>query len=160
LNPGSNIAVNVALTSYLGVEGLDLFAKDGVLYLDSQIRLANITDGTSNTLLVGERPPSEDKTLGWCYAGGGQQGEGSTDMVLGVREVNIWPFGGDCLGGPYHFVSGRVNEECDVFHFWSMHPGGANFLFADGAVRFLSYSVDPLLPALASRAGRETVDLP
>ncbi|MBY0229775.1 MAG: DUF1559 domain-containing protein, partial [Gemmataceae bacterium] len=40
------------------------------------------------------------------------------------------------------------------FRFWSPHPGGAHFAFADGGVRFLSYSAD-LLPALASRAGGE-----
>jgi len=49
---------------------------------------------------------------------------------------------------------------CDTFHFWSRHSGGANFLFCDGSVRFLSYSADPLLPALAPRAGGEKVTIP
>jgi prepilin-type processing-associated H-X9-DG protein len=47
-----------------------------------------------------------------------------------------------------------------MFHFWSLHAGGAHFLFADGSVRFLSYSAAPILPALASRAGGETVEIP
>jgi prepilin-type processing-associated H-X9-DG protein len=42
-----------------------------------------------------------------------------------------------------------------MFHFWSLHDGGAHFLFADGSVRFLAYAVAPLMPALASRAGGE-----
>jgi prepilin-type processing-associated H-X9-DG protein len=57
-------------------------------------------------------------------------------------------------------MPGRFSNQCDMFHFWSPHPGGANFLLADGSVHFLSYSADPLLPALASRAGGETVGLP
>jgi prepilin-type processing-associated H-X9-DG protein len=46
-----------------------------------------------------------------------------------------------------------------MFHFWSPHPGGANFVLADGSVRFVSYSADPLMPALASRAGGEVSSL-
>ena len=49
---------------------------------------------------------------------------------------------------------------CDMFHFWSLHTGGAHFLFADGSVHFLNYGAAPLLPALASRAGGEAVALP
>jgi prepilin-type processing-associated H-X9-DG protein len=47
-----------------------------------------------------------------------------------------------------------------VLHFWSPHAGGANFLFADGSARFLSYSAAPLLPALATRNGGEAVTVP
>ena len=53
-----------------------------------------------------------------------------------------------------------MTDPCDSLHFWSPHPGGANFAFADGSVRFLSYSADTILPALATRAGGETVVLP
>ena len=37
---------------------------------------------------------------------------------------------------------------------------GANFAFADGSVRFLRYSANDILPALATRAGGETVQIP
>jgi prepilin-type processing-associated H-X9-DG protein len=47
-----------------------------------------------------------------------------------------------------------------LFHFWSLHPGGAHFLYADGSVHFLGYDADAILPALATRAGGEVVSLP
>ncbi len=52
---------------------------------------------------------------------------------------------------------GRLDDACDVVHFWSLHTGGANFAFADGSVRFLSYRAADVLPALATTAGREIV---
>ena len=52
-----------------------------------------------------------------------------------------------------------MKDNCSRFHFWSLHSGGANIAFADGSVRFLSYSADPIMPALATRAGGEVVSL-
>jgi prepilin-type processing-associated H-X9-DG protein len=148
-------SLQVAFTSYLGIQGLDLFNTDGILYMDSTVRIAEVSDGTSNTLLVGERPPSADERYGWWYAGWGQAEDGSCEMIMGVRERNVAePL---CVRGPYQYGIGRIDNQCDMFHFWSLHDGGAHFLFADGSVRFLSYGVAPLMPALASRAGGETV---
>lgn len=150
-----------ALTDYHGVSGTDLFARDGVLYVDSRVRMGDITDGTTNTLLAGERPPSPDFWYGWWYAAQGLMGTGTGDMVLGVRERNPGgPYVWYCPGGPYHFGPGRLDQECDMFHYWSQHIGGANFLFADAAVHYLSYSADSVLPALATRASGETASLP
>ncbi len=66
----------VTFTSYLGVEGSDQFRKDGMLYLDSSVRLTHVTDGTSQMLLVGERPPSADFRLVWWYRGWGRRRTG------------------------------------------------------------------------------------
>ncbi|HYT92756.1 MAG TPA: DUF1559 domain-containing protein [Gemmataceae bacterium] len=152
----------VALTSYLGVSGKDYATQDGVLGQDSRLRFADIRDGSSNTLLLGERPPSADLQFGWWYAGVGQGGTGSADLVLGVREQNLQVFtvGSPCGPGFYPFAPATFNDPCGMFHFWSPHSSGANFAFADGSARFLDYSANPLLPALASRAGGEAATLP
>jgi len=161
--PANVVGVEVAFTSYLGNEGTNQYTKDGVLFVDSRVRLADITDGASGTLLAGERPPSSDLTLGWWYAGIGLDRNGAADMVGGAREINRRrgrPRIAGCPEGPYEFGPGDLRDPCHLFHFWSMHPGGSHFLFADGTVRFLDYSGKKILPALATRAGGEPVLLP
>lgn len=152
----------VAFTSFLGVQGADQTSRDGLLFMGSAVRLADVRDGTSNTIIVGERPPSSDLFAGWWYAGQGYGGRrGTADMVLGVRERNLRgsAFYG-CEVGPYSFRQGNLNNPCDVYHFWSLHPGGAHFLFVDGSTRLLAYTADPVMPALASRSGGEAADAP
>jgi prepilin-type N-terminal cleavage/methylation domain-containing protein/prepilin-type processing-associated H-X9-DG protein len=144
-----------AFTSYLGVNGYSAAYNDGVLYLDSKTTFADVRDGLSNTLAVGERPPSKDLILGWWYAGWGQDKDGEGDTLLGARTTNRSEYGRGCPAGPFDFQAGQFDDQCDAFHFWSPHAGGAHFLFADGSVRFLRYSANPIIPALASRAGGE-----
>ena len=152
----------VAFTSYLGVSGVTTAAGDGVLFADSAVRFGDITDGLSNTLMIGERPPSTDLRYGWWYAGFGQDGRGSADFLLGVREPNLLPVGGafPCGPGQWTFQASRFDDPCGLLHFWSPHPGGANFVLADGSVKFVRYSANTTLPALATRAGGEVADVP
>lgn len=153
--------LRAAFTSFVGNLGRDYESKDGVLFLESKVKCADVTDGTSNTLLAGERPPSNDFWYGWWYAGTGQLTTGSLDMLLGARERNAGVgFAGYCPPGPHHFAAGTFFEYCDVFHYWSLHGGGANFLLADGSARFLAYSADSVLPAMATRAGGENFEQP
>jgi prepilin-type N-terminal cleavage/methylation domain-containing protein/prepilin-type processing-associated H-X9-DG protein len=159
-SPGDYHGLRVGFTDYLGVEGVSVFRRNGVLYLDSHVRFADITDGTSTTLMVGERPPSADAFFGWWYAGDGQAADGSGDSVLGVLERNVSPLTRQCPDGPYAFGPGSSGNQCDMFHFWSFHPGGAHFLFADGSVHFVPYSAASSLKALATRSGGEVAVIP
>jgi prepilin-type N-terminal cleavage/methylation domain-containing protein/prepilin-type processing-associated H-X9-DG protein len=153
--PNTRGQFRVAVSGYLGVLGTDFRRGDGVLLRGPAVRLADITDGTSNTLLAGERPPSPDFWCGCWYASGAAGGNG--DVALGVRERNgrFDAAVRDCPAGPYAFGPGRPDDMCDVFHFWSLHPGGANFALCDGSVRFLPHAANATLPALATRAGGE-----
>jgi prepilin-type processing-associated H-X9-DG protein/prepilin-type N-terminal cleavage/methylation domain-containing protein len=157
-SPDSTRQIDMAFTSFLGVNGTNLYTRDGVFFKDSHVRLEEVTDGLSNTLLAGERPPSEDLILGWWFDGQGQQNTGSSDVVLGAAEVNVLYPAEECPFGPYSFGDGRLTNNCDQFHFWSLHAGGANFLFVDGSVHFLPYSAASIIPALATRAGGEAVE--
>lgn len=146
----------VALTSYLGVSGIDIETTDGSLYINSRVRMADIRDGTSNTVMVGERPPSSDMWYGWWYVGDGIQGKGVGDMVLGVRELNYGePDTACCPYGPYRFYQGDPANQCDLFHFWSFHTGGAWFLLADGSLRFVTYNDETWLFHAGTIAGFE-----
>jgi len=132
-----------------------------VLGLFPGIRLSDITEGTSQTLMIGERPPPDSLQAGWWYPGldAYQQGfRGPNNAIIlgsGVFYANDPRLIRSGTFGP-----GRTDNPCDRYHLWSLHPGGANFLFADGSGRYLPYSAEPLIMALASRSGGEIVELP
>lgn len=150
----------VALTSYLGVQGENQGSRDGVLYLNSRVRVTDIADGSSNTIQVGERPPSADLRFGGWYADRGTTGDGTCGVILGSDTVQSWHITPTCTTPSAPFRPGNLNNQCDIYHFWSLHAEGANFLFADGTVRFLGYGAATIVPALATRNGGETAQPP
>jgi len=86
-----------AFTNYQGVTGLNYITNDGILASNFAVRLTDVTDGDSNTLLAGERANSKSLHYGAYFSGCGQNGyglppgdeqRGSADVVLGVREIN------------------------------------------------------------------------
>lgn len=105
--------------------------------------MADIADGTSTTLHVGERPVDEIGEWGWWAEGTGLDLHGLADHVL------------DCSEGLRPGVLGSLQ---DLTHFWSPHPGGAHFVLCDGSVKFFSYSINHnTFLALGSRDGGEVV---
>jgi prepilin-type N-terminal cleavage/methylation domain-containing protein/prepilin-type processing-associated H-X9-DG protein len=131
-------------------------------------RIADITDGTSNTLLAGERPPPSNLDLGWYFAGAGLVRNGAGDVILGTDEVNSVLGSTDpafaayqvCTAQSYPFQQGDLANPCDAFHFWSQHSGGANFLFADASVRFMPYGASRILTLLGTHQSGELVTPP
>jgi prepilin-type N-terminal cleavage/methylation domain-containing protein/prepilin-type processing-associated H-X9-DG protein len=168
--------VNYELTSYMGCTGTksNTLTGDGVLYCNSRVKLTDIGDGTSNTIAVGERPCTGDLYYGWGFAPYGN-GYGDGDTVLGSNDTALALSMGD-LATNVGFVTPRqpnTTGEIDGAHFWSFHTGsGANFLFCDGSVRFLNYSVGttliagpsgaqiPLFQAMTTRNSGEVFSMP
>ncbi len=151
--------IDTAFTNYLGISGINQKTKDGILYLNSQVRSADIGDGSSQTLIVGERPPSVDGSFGNWYTTLAY-GSGTHDAVSGVMEFNA----GAALGPPSlcpRNVPNPYNEPkslegpCNYLHYWSYHPSGANFLYADGSVKLIPYSASSVLLGLSTRNGGE-----
>jgi len=138
-------------------------SRDGIFFIGSSIRVADLTDGTSTTLLFGERyhrDPEYDRRnpvfmpgtsllpgLGkWSYVANG----GASVHVSLSTPVPI-----NYRMPPWGDISAGEDRACA---FGSGHPGGANFAFADGSVRFLREGTSlPTLRALSTRAGGEVV---
>lgn len=142
----------VASANYVGVYGVAEpgIDGDGVFFRDSKIAIRDITDGASQTLLVGERSQK------WC----------SASWVGAVTGSKMFPPAGSpalplvenatgmILGHTFEGPPNAQGLECNCFS--SLHTGGANFVFADGHVRFISTSMDrTTFKALSTRAGGE-----
>jgi prepilin-type N-terminal cleavage/methylation domain-containing protein/prepilin-type processing-associated H-X9-DG protein len=162
----------IAYTAYVAVRGTTQRQNDGVV-CNVKVRMTGIGDGTSHTLLLGERPPSGDWYFGWWFAGAGYYNpaasprqNGTGDVVLGTADAEFppalaHPFNGGytCAATKYRFGPGTTADNCDAAHFWSLHPGGAHFAHADGSVRFLRHGIDPaVMSALGTRNGGEVVN--
>jgi len=156
-------------TSYLAVEGLSTYGNEGVMYLNSQTATAQITDGTSNTLLVVERPPLvQGPNWGWGWWDSFDEG----DVGIGLQNMTVLNDTNPCPT-PQYFGPGAISADgnsyvgpstptmsinCHANHPWSFHPGGGFMLFADGSVQFMPYRASLVLPAFATRAGGEVAD--
>lgn len=167
LHPGVD-GILGAHGSYLGVNS-DLTYETGVLPVGIRVRMTDVTDGTSNTLMVGERPSSARLDSGWWYCNppwfyrdGLRLGNTyASNNVLSVEALQESQWCAPANGMPAHgFGPGRIDNQCDMYHYWSLHGGGGHFAFADGSVRFLSYSIRPHLRQFATRNGGEVVPLP
>ena len=129
----------------------------------AHVRIASITDGTSNTVMVAE---GAGRPVGYNHARTIYIQNGPVNGVL--NPVNG---GGGAWADPFSYAhlngatadgirgQGTCLINCTSNNeIYSFHPGGANMLFADGSVHFLKESIDPrLVVALISRAGGEII---
>ena len=182
-NGGSTLpngAAQTYLSNYLGVTGNDdnletgswgSNATNGLFRLKSykrsigkkSVKFASITDGTSNTVAVGERPvhttisASSPYGYGWLFG---------TDFDTLMAVPSYDDYYGVPVNGtgscpfPSKYRTDTVNGNCAHSHYWSTHTGGGNWGMGDGGVRFITYSAADQLELMASINGGEVVQLP
>jgi len=130
------------------------YAEDGLFWLNSSARLRDITDGTSNTLAIGEkltRIPNRPTDHTADYAQYRFSWHSTRNTVSPMnRNTLIY----SSTGG----ASVMTSTDCN---FGSDHVGGAQFLFADGSVHFISENINlQLYQRLSQRADGNTVNFP
>jgi len=132
----------------------------GIFYPDSATRIAEITDGTSNTLAVGERTYIFHDWLSGAVAFGDPLVGICSGAFKNVRyPINtnhhlLGYFVGD-LDAPVALKTMLLND----LPFASDHPGGAHFGFADGSTHFLKETIDiTVYQSMSTKAGEELVD--
>jgi prepilin-type N-terminal cleavage/methylation domain-containing protein/prepilin-type processing-associated H-X9-DG protein len=168
-------------SDYVGITGLDYFSSAlnqiGVINQATfdpnagtpksrPVRATDIKDGTSNTIMIGERPISCDLFWGWWTYNVGYDAVTGTQNTAQLSTFSIG--GGDCQtpnnkgcsNSPFYFGGGPrdVGYMCAMDQLWSCHPGGAMFGFADGSVQYISYSAAiTVVPPLSTINGGEII---
>ena len=168
-------------SQYYGYYGYDLsncetwgqLAPNGIFGKNYAYRVADILDGTSNTLMVGEtsrfvNEPSSKFNFWNRGAGafGDDVGSGIRIQVvaytvpkLNAKQTGISPA---WLTDPFNWWNLSLYPQAaneGSFGFRSLHPGGANFLVGDGTVKFVKQTLNPqVYQALGTKSGGELIN--
>ena len=117
-------------------------SNNGLVHLQSNHRIADVTDGTSNTILLGERGHgllSPDLRDSWHWWAG----------VSRTMFTTQWPLNPQKKLSDGTAAIGPISATIFFLSASSFHPNGGNFAFADGSVHFLKDTIEswPLDPA-------------
>ena len=136
---------------------VDDLTSNGVFYRNSAVRLTDITDGTSQTVMIGDRAWADTKGI-WAGV--------PTNSVARAGATNPWPAvtgPGQCLVLVHNnWINIKTDADGGLDDFSSKHVNGVNLLFADGSVRFVrSITADGperrAFWAMGTRSGGEVI---
>jgi prepilin-type N-terminal cleavage/methylation domain-containing protein/prepilin-type processing-associated H-X9-DG protein len=158
-----------AMNSYCGNSGQRSYfysdmTNDGIFYTNSKVRMGDVTDGTSTTLMFAERL-HYDPEFNRIYSSYPIEEWGGWAWITPLNSVADYLLGG---GVPINYkvptsapVGSYPHIDDRLTAMGSAHTGGCNVAMCDGSVRFLSERTSlSVLIALSTRAGAEPVDLP
>jgi len=131
----------------------DLFTLElpGILYLNSEVTFGEISDGASNTLLIGERDS-------FTFSDGRQRSAATWCASLFAQSLT--PSLGPTSDEPQFTLNSSIPGErfARQYPFASSHPGGANFGRADGSVEFVAETISgTLYREMGTKAGGEVL---
>ena len=109
----------------------------GIYYAYSTTKIADITDGTSNTIMFGEHTRAIESAangdnISWHWWTSGNYGDTICDTFWPINPQKKLPYTCNDNTGISNTI-GAVS---------SLHPGGANVAFCDGSVRFMKETID------------------
>lgn len=165
-------STNAGMLQGSNFNGMLTFSNHNII--NHCVQIAHVSDGTSNTVFVGEVTESLNLSVtitntvtfpSWAGGSGNNPGASislTTGMNVGTACNNT-----PGLGNTFRFMDGSYPLNCPKTvaasdnSFGSQHEGGGNFLFADGTVRFIANGIDSLTyQALGTRATNDLVNLP
>jgi prepilin-type processing-associated H-X9-DG protein len=132
--------------------------------MGAKINMASVTDGLSNTLMLGEAIPKWNGFLTEHYQegnpalyGGWAAADGGNNIASTIVPIN-YPTASTVHCDPKETFYNNWNT---TFSFKSNHTGGTNFVFADGSVHFISQTIDTrTYNLLGCRNDGQVVSLP